>query len=542
MRKIISILLATIILISFAACAKNDVETPSSATASSNIQTIPSEDTMSSQEPEVDTRYRTTREQKPADFKYKDVNILCIGDSITAGDGMGGYRYYMYEYLYSNGARFSTVGPVKSSADTRLPVRYQNHAGIGGRTIQDVIDDIDTITNCDFDMVLLMIGTNDKNNIDGATDRLRNLLDLIIAKNNKASIYLSEPIPRKGEKKDTSTSYILYNKELPNICKEYSDKGTKITFVDMKFDTWTADCYADAVHPNSKGQKIIGDAFADAILDEVLMINDSGDSSYTEPIHVKGIDISNTELTLEAGLAKTISATVSPDDAEVFTVLWSSSDTGIATVNQFGKIAAIKEGTATITAKSLDGNFEKTCTVTVTKSTDPVGTNVFSTKFNTASDWSGNVEMITNSGFSTNWGSSGKTVAITSANTIDTGKDFRMIFKYQSTGNGTQNLGKRAGYSSISYNGFELRINNSATFIDLYANGELIGEFNNGGVNQAMLTVTFKYINDEASVLLDGEQIISVSVAAPIGDKNISARIGDLYRVCKFTELNIEKF
>ncbi len=543
MKKIFSVLLTLAMMISFAACTVKTGDSTSSATDSDTTQSTTSEDTMSSQAPEVDTRYRATREEKPDGFKYKNVNILCVGDSITAGDGTpSGYRYHLYKYLYTNGAHFATVGPSKSSADVRLPEKYQYHAGVGGRKIQDVIDNLDTITNYNYDIILLMIGTNDNGNIDGATDRLKALIDGMITKNPNASIYVAEPIPRKGEKKDSSTSYILYNKLLPDICKEYKDKGSKVTFVDMKYDTWTSDCYNDTVHPNEKGNEIIGTSFGDAILDELLMINDSGDSSYVEPVHVSGIEISDSKLTLEAGLAKTISATVSPKNAEAFTVLWSSSDNSIATVSDFGKITAVKEGTATITAKSIDGGFEKNCTVTVTKSNEPAGTNVFKTSFNNASDWTGNVDMISSNGFATSWGSSGKTVTITSANTVDAGNSFKMVLNYQSTGNTSQNAGKRAGYSSLSYNGFEIRINNSATYIDLYSNGQLVGEYNNGSVNQNKLTIVFKYINGKATVLLDGEQIISVDAAAPSGNKNITARIGDLYRVCKFTSLQIDKF
>ncbi len=547
MKRILSILIAVIMMFSFASCASNDKDSHSStavATSSSDYSQITaSEDTMSSQVQEVDTRYRAIREKKPDGFKYKNVNILSIGDSITAGDGTpSGYRYHLYEYLYSNDARFTMVGPSKSVADVRLPERYQAHAGVGGRTIQDVADNIDSITSFDYDIVLLMIGTNDNSNASEAPARLEALLEKLVAKNPNASIYVAEPIPRRGEKKDSSTLHILYSTKIPDICKKFTEKGSKVTFVDMKFDTWTTDCYNDSVHPNEKGNEIIGTLFGDAILDEILMKNDSGDNSWSEPVHVNGINLSNSEITIEAGLAKTISASVSPDNAEAFTVLWSSSDTSIATVSDFGKITAKKEGIVKISAKSIDGGFEKICTVTVTKSTEPKGTNVFKTSFNVASDWTGNTEMITKNAFETGWGSSGKVVTITSSKTVNAGNNYKITLNYQSTGNTSQNAGKRAGYSSLTYKGFELRINNSATFIDLYADGKLIAEYSNGSVNQNKLTIVFKYINGKATVLLDGEQIIAVNAAKPVGTDAITARIGDLYRVCKFTNLEIDKF
>ena len=81
-------------------------------------------------------------------------------------------------------------------------------------------------------------------------------------------------------------------------------------------------------------------------------------------IDVSSVSLSKTELTLTEGDSETITATVKPDDATDKTVTWSSSDTAVATVDG-GKIAAVKEGTATITAKA--GEKTATCTVTVKK-------------------------------------------------------------------------------------------------------------------------------------------------------------------------------
>ncbi|MBO4756934.1 MAG: Ig domain-containing protein [Bacteroidales bacterium] len=81
-------------------------------------------------------------------------------------------------------------------------------------------------------------------------------------------------------------------------------------------------------------------------------------------IDVSSVSLSKTELTLTEGDSETITATVKPDDATDKTVTWSSSDTAVATVDG-GKIAAVKEGTATITAKA--GDKTATCKVTVEK-------------------------------------------------------------------------------------------------------------------------------------------------------------------------------
>lgn len=79
-------------------------------------------------------------------------------------------------------------------------------------------------------------------------------------------------------------------------------------------------------------------------------------------INVSSLSLSIAELTLTEGDSETIIATVKPDNATDKTVTWSTSDESIATVDG-GKITAIKEGTATITAKA--GDKTSTCSVTV---------------------------------------------------------------------------------------------------------------------------------------------------------------------------------
>ena len=81
-------------------------------------------------------------------------------------------------------------------------------------------------------------------------------------------------------------------------------------------------------------------------------------------VDVASISLSKEELTLTEGDSETITATVKPDDATDKTVTWTSSDPSVATVDG-GKIEAVKEGTATVTAKA--GDKTATCKVTVDK-------------------------------------------------------------------------------------------------------------------------------------------------------------------------------
>ena len=81
---------------------------------------------------------------------------------------------------------------------------------------------------------------------------------------------------------------------------------------------------------------------------------------------VESVTLNYSNISLNEGESLTLKATVLPKDATVKTVTWSSSDTGIATVDQNGTVQAVKQGSATILAQA--GDKQATCNVTVIKS------------------------------------------------------------------------------------------------------------------------------------------------------------------------------
>ena len=83
----------------------------------------------------------------------------------------------------------------------------------------------------------------------------------------------------------------------------------------------------------------------------------------TQP--VTGVNLNKTTLSLYTGETATLTATVTPENATNKAVTWSSSNTEVATVDNNGKVTALKPGTATITA-TADG-VAATCTVTVSR-------------------------------------------------------------------------------------------------------------------------------------------------------------------------------
>lgn len=92
------------------------------------------------------------------------------------------------------------------------------------------------------------------------------------------------------------------------------------------------------------------------------------------------LSLSKTALELEVGKTETLTCTGAEENA---TINWASSDTSIATIDSTGKVTAVKEGTATITATV--GEDTATCAVTIkAKSTSEEVENVQWTDFSKA--------------------------------------------------------------------------------------------------------------------------------------------------------------
>ena len=84
-----------------------------------------------------------------------------------------------------------------------------------------------------------------------------------------------------------------------------------------------------------------------------------------EEIPVAEVSLDLTELTLNIGESKKLTAAVKPDDATDKAVTWTSADPAVAEVDDNGKVTALSAGTTVITAKA--DSKSATCTVTVAK-------------------------------------------------------------------------------------------------------------------------------------------------------------------------------
>jgi uncharacterized protein YjdB len=89
------------------------------------------------------------------------------------------------------------------------------------------------------------------------------------------------------------------------------------------------------------------------------------DNNSNNDQHVAGVTLDRHEVIMTvSGAAITLNAVVSPEDAADKTVIWTTSDEAVATVNN-GTVIAVASGSAIITVITQDGGYQDSCNVTV---------------------------------------------------------------------------------------------------------------------------------------------------------------------------------
>lgn len=82
-------------------------------------------------------------------------------------------------------------------------------------------------------------------------------------------------------------------------------------------------------------------------------------------VHVTGIRMRLTETKLRVGGRIQLNPTISPSDATIKTITYESDKPEVASVTSEGKVTAIADGTAVITATTVDGGYQVSCTIIV---------------------------------------------------------------------------------------------------------------------------------------------------------------------------------
>ncbi|MCH6236797.1 Ig-like domain-containing protein [Cognataquiflexum rubidum] len=206
------------------------------------------------------------------------------------------------------------------------------------------------------------------------------------------------------------------------------------------------------------------------------------DTSPPQTINVTGISVLPINLSLQTGSSQQVSATISPANATNKTVLWSSANPTIATVSSNGLVSAVSEGTTIITARTQDGNFTGTSTITVNPNTSTIAVTGISISPNTLSVTVGSSQQIiatvspnNASNKSITWSSSNPSVAGVNSGGMVTGLTVgsSIITARTLDGNFTSSsaITVNPNTSSISIGSFTLVNAGTATDIATLVNG-----------------------------------------------------------------------
>lgn len=88
-------------------------------------------------------------------------------------------------------------------------------------------------------------------------------------------------------------------------------------------------------------------------------------------INVTGMKISEKTKTISYASSFELKAKISPENASINSIVWRSSAEYVASVDGSGKVTGHSNGTAIISATTIDGNITDTCCVTVTNPSTP---------------------------------------------------------------------------------------------------------------------------------------------------------------------------
>lgn len=89
-------------------------------------------------------------------------------------------------------------------------------------------------------------------------------------------------------------------------------------------------------------------------------------SRKTEKISVGQVFFNQEYFVMKVGESAVLTARVFPDNADDKSLIWTSSNKGVATVDQNGKVTAVSAGTEIITATTKDGSWQSaSCSVVV---------------------------------------------------------------------------------------------------------------------------------------------------------------------------------
>lgn len=176
-------------------------------------------------------------------------------------------------------------------------------------------------------------------------------------------------------------------KDLDSVCKNVLEKGSSkksynLTFlqaINVKYFndslvkdliTWSSSD-PSIVKVDRKGNVLAigtGKAYVNVSCNNKVYDRIEINAIKRDSVKASKITLSPSSLTINVGVTKSVSATVTPKNAGVKNLKWDSSDNTIAKVNSKGQITGVKAGKATISVSTADGSATASMNVVVKSS------------------------------------------------------------------------------------------------------------------------------------------------------------------------------
>jgi len=195
-------------------------------------------------------------------------NILPLGDSITRGDAMQGYRSILWSQMVDDHKDVNMVGSLSHGGPKGFDPQHEGHSGYTVRQLADALPGWLRYYPPP-DVVLLHIGTNDLTRtqttpITAMRQDLGRIITVLRVRNPSVRIFVAQIVPAKD-----AAAYrriAEYNQMIREVANRYHTTRAPVTVVDMftGFDR-QADLSSDGVHPSRAGYRKMAGRWYSAI-------------------------------------------------------------------------------------------------------------------------------------------------------------------------------------------------------------------------------------------------------------------------------------